>query len=180
MKIITTTLLLFTIFNSLLIAQYLRHGILPKYANGLIYNNKTIQKLREIVDSLNYQFNQNKEESSFMSYAYAQAQYIKINAQKVESRNEIFTDKIPFEEVIKKYPILAINKNAWIYKETDAKEHHKTEFKGFVSKSWHSYPTDKWVLIGKGNCENSDETECGKNGWKVIKKGFLNDSESLF
>lgn len=59
MKIITTTLLLFTIFNSLLIAQYLRHGILPKYANGLIYNNKTIQKLREIVDSLNYQFNQN-------------------------------------------------------------------------------------------------------------------------
>ena len=75
------------------------------------------------------------EESSFISYAYAQAQYVKIDAQKVESRNEIFTDKIPFEEVIKKYSILAINKNAWVYKETDAKEHHKTEFKGFVSKS---------------------------------------------
>ena len=151
MKTLLITLILFVSFATFSFAQYPRHGILPKYANGLIYSDATIQKLRKIADSLNYQFGLIKEYSTFMSYPYTQAQYVKIDAKKVENRKEIFTDKITFEDLIKKYPVLKLNRSALIYKETDVKEHNKVEFKGFVSKSWHGYPTNKWALIDTGN-----------------------------
>lgn len=160
MKIILSTLVLLLIFTTFSFAQYPRHGILPKYNNGLIYRDSTIKKLHEIVDSLNFQFGKIQKESSFMSVPYAQAQYVKIDAQTVENRKEIFTDEISFENFIKKYPVIAINKNAWIYKEIDVKEHHKADFKEFVSRSWHGYPTDKWALIDTGN-------------WLVHREGWV-------
>lgn len=160
MKNLLTTVILFITFTSFLFAQYPRHGILPKYANGLIYNDSTIKKLRKIADSLNYQFKQIQEEPSFLSYTYTQAQYVKIDAKKFENRKEIFTDNLTFEGLIQKYPVLEINKNAWVYKETDIKDHHKAEFKGFVSRNWHGFPTDKWALIDTGN-------------WLVHREGWV-------
>lgn len=160
MKNLLTTVILFITFTSFLFAQYPRHGILPKYANGLIYNDSTIKKLRKIADSLNYQFKQIQEEPSFLSYTYTQAQYVKIDAKKIENRKEIFTDKLTFEGLIQKCPVLEINKNAWVYKETDLKDHHKAEFKGFVSRNWHGFPTDKWALIDTGN-------------WLVHREGWV-------
>jgi hypothetical protein len=158
------TLLIALFFSIFIItfslAQYPRHGILPKYANGLIYKDITIQKLRKIADSLNNQFKQIKNIPSFISCPYTQAQYIKTDAKKVENRREIFTDKTPFEELIKKYPVLEINRNAWMYKEASVKEHHKADFMGYISKSWHQYPTDKWALIETGN-------------WSVHREGMV-------
>ena len=160
MKNLLTTVILFITFTSFLFAQYPRHGILSKYANGIIYSDSTIKKLRKITDSLNYQFKQNKEELTFMSYPYAQAQYVKIDTKKIENRKEIFTNKIVLEELIKKYPVLATNKNSWVYKENDVEKHQSAEFKGFTSKSWHGYPTDKWALIDTGD-------------WVIHKEGWI-------
>lgn len=170
MKILTSTLVSLIIFTTFSFAQYPRHGILPKYANGLIYNDSTIKKLRKIADSLNYQFTQIREVPSYISCPYTQAQYVKIDAKKVENRTEIFTDKMSFDDLIKNYPVLEINRNTWVYKETDVKDHHKAEFKGFVSRNWHGFPTDKWALIDTGN-------------WLVHREGWVyrpfRDYESL-
>jgi hypothetical protein len=151
MKVILSSLILLIIFTTFSFAQYPRHGILPKYSNGLIYSDSTIKKLRKIADSLNYQFTLIQDESTFMSYSYAQARYVKIDAKKVENRNEIFTDKMSFDDLIKNYPVLEINRNTWLYKEDNSKKHHQADFNDYVSKSWHRYPTDKWALIETRN-----------------------------
>ena len=160
MKITLYPLVLLITFTTFSFAQYPWHGILPKYNNGLIYNDLTIKKLQKIADSLNRQFKQIKQESDFLSYSYAQAQYVKIDAKKVKNHREIFTGRITFEELIEKYPVLALNKNAWVYKENDVKGHQTAEFKGFTSKSWHGYPMDKWALIETGD-------------WVVHKEGWV-------
>ncbi len=160
MKTILSTLVLLIIFTVFSFAQYPRHGILPKYANGLIYSDSTIKKLRKIVDSLNHKFMQNEEESTFVNYPYAQAQYVKIDAKKVKNRKEIFTDKMPFEKFIQHYPTLEVRKNAWIYQEENVNSWQKLTFQGFDSRSWHEYSTDKWELIITGN-------------WVVHKEGWV-------
>jgi hypothetical protein len=134
MKIILFTLVLLIIFTIFSFAQYPRHGILSKYANRMIYSDSTIKKLSKIADSLNYQFKQIQEEPSFLSYTYTQAQYVKIDAKEVENRKEIFTDKVSFEALIQKYPVLEINKNAWLYKDNNIKESPQTSLTGMLVK----------------------------------------------
>ncbi len=75
----------------------------PIYANGLIYNESTMNKLGHIVDSLNLKFKSCDLSRPYLSYPQGKAWKVVVKQSRKEAMRDVNAN-IPLEDFRKKYP----------------------------------------------------------------------------
>jgi len=100
------------------------------YENGLIYSEKTMDKLEHIVDSLNLKYKVCDFNKVFNSKTQTVGHIIRLDANDVKQAKKDIENNISFENFILKYPNAEIEKNVLVvkYKYKNYKEKEVVEF----------------------------------------------------
>ncbi len=86
------------------------------FENGLIYSERTMDKLEKIVDSLNYQFKICDLTKEYKSNYQAEGHIVRLDSGNIKSALKDMKDKISIESFMNKYPKAKIEKNVLIVK----------------------------------------------------------------
>jgi hypothetical protein len=169
MKKITT--LLAGLFYT--ISAYCQSGEFEVYPNGLIYSEKTMEKLSHIVDALNLKYKTCNFNTVFYSKSQTIGYKVKVDKEDIQEAKEDLENEISFEDFIKKYPKAKIEPNVLFlkskYKDYEGQE--VVEIEEFNLKSDYGlsitsedvslYQKDfskKWLLDYSEKTKYSDES----------------------
>lgn len=108
-----SALLFFALLGTLVNGQELEFTVYP---NGLIYSEKTMEKLSQIVDVRNKKFQTCDLNKVFYAKQQVIGHYIKVHSGDVKSAKSDLDKAISFEEFCKKYPSAVIEKNVLLLK----------------------------------------------------------------
>jgi hypothetical protein len=108
-----SALLLFALLGTLVYSQDLEFTVYP---NGLIYSEKTMEKLSQIVDVRNKKFQTCDLNKVFYAKQQVIGHYIKVHSGDVKSAKSDLDKEISFKEFCKKYPSAVIEKNVLLLK----------------------------------------------------------------
>ncbi len=143
------------------------------YENGLIYNVSTMNKLNHIVDSLNLKF-KICEQKDFQSKKQGLAHLVEIEGELAKKALIDLTNKLPFDEFIKKYTQAKVIQNRCVtineYKDFDNNEvlefsemnmnngeGHEIRFKNDLKK-YNSIKKGQWIFEYYKKTEYSKES----------------------
>lgn len=106
-------------------------------SNGLIYSDSTITKLKHIVDSLNLKFKYCDLKKIYFSKYQAKVNLIKVEGNKAEEIKKDLENQITFNDFLKKYPKLKVEKDVLVvmHKYKNYNEKEKIEFEFIKSES---------------------------------------------
>lgn len=107
-----TLIVLVTLFSLEVFAQ----KEFETYKNGLIYSEKTMSKLEQIVDSLNLKFKVCEFNKVFESKMQTVAHIIRLDSNNIKQAKKDMTDNISFERFVEKYRNAVIDKNILVVK----------------------------------------------------------------
>ena len=129
------------------------------YSNGLIYDDETIQKLGEIVDSLNLKFRTCDLSHPYYSLEQGMANFIIIRSARARKH---IREGISYEEFARRFPSNIKEKNIWIVKNRYAdEEKHLINYAG-LPYGWNKEPS---IMV------NDNESNNKVDGWVVSQNG---------
>lgn len=91
-------------------------GEFKTYSNGLIYNEKTMEKLGHIVDSLNLKFKTCDANKKCYSKLQTHGTVVRLTSEKADAACDDMTKQISLDDFLKKYPDAIIEKDVLILK----------------------------------------------------------------
>jgi len=102
------------------------------YPNGYIYSESTMNKLTDIVDSLNLKYETSNFDQTFYSKEQMIGHFIKLNTGDIKAVRRDMESQISFKDFVKKYPDASINKNILIVKSIEKNYYSGEEFLSFI------------------------------------------------
>lgn len=155
------------------ISAYCQDGEFKVYPNGLIYSEKTMGKLSQIVDSLNLKYKTCNFNTVFYSKTQAIGHIVKVDKGAIEEAKKDMENHISLDDFFKKYPKATIERNVLIIKRK-YKNYEKqdiVEFGEFDLKSDYGFSissedvslyqkdfSNKWLLKYSEKTSYSDES----------------------
>lgn len=126
-----------TIFISILGLCQVHGQEFKEFENGLIYNEKTMAKLRHIVDSLNLKYKTCDLNKAFYAKSQTVAHSLILNSGDISAARKDMERNLPFEEFVSKYPESVIKRNILILKwPPDEDNDHMTEYAEFSASGY--------------------------------------------
>ena len=101
-------IILFVLFYNFGFSQ---SGEFTVYPNGLIYSEQSVNKLKQIVDSLNLKFKVCQFNKVFKAVAQTKTNFISFEKSKVMDAKKDMDNNISFDAFVKKYPKAKISNN---------------------------------------------------------------------
>jgi hypothetical protein len=108
-----TSLIIVTVFVSI---RFFGQTEFETYKNGLIYSEKTMNKLERIVDSLNLKYKFCDLNKVFYSKSQTIGHIVNLDTNNIKQAKKDMENNISFDSFLKKYPNASVKKNALIVK----------------------------------------------------------------
>ena len=150
---------------TILVAGMTSRGQFPEfhtYANGLIYDDSTMGRLKFIVDSLQLKFKTCDLYKSYFSVRQGKANYILLDSINARSALADMRQNISYDEFIRKYPLAAVDSFVLVKEEDDENVEHRPMLAftshaggGYRDPSIHVFKnsdgkvdSSKWSILG--------------------------------
>jgi hypothetical protein len=135
------------------------------YANGLIYDDSTIGRLKFIVDSLQLKFKTCNLYKSYFSIRQGKANYIRLDSADARSALADMRHNIEYDAFIKKYPLAVVDSFVLVTEHDDENFEHRPML-AFTSHADGGYrdPSIRVFKSPDGDVDSSQESTLGMKG----------------
>ncbi|PKP19258.1 MAG: hypothetical protein CVU05_11825 [Bacteroidetes bacterium HGW-Bacteroidetes-21] len=124
----------------------------PKYSNGLIYNDTTMEQLAFLVDSLNLKYKNCDLNKKYYAKAQANCHRFEISELNLNEFRKDIDSGLSFEKLSEKYPQAFIDKNLLLF------SYNKTGYRGDKQVVFRTLPLSRSDNSGEYDITVEDDT----------------------